>query len=67
MNTIVINQDNAISSVQKILKLISSGKRLEVRELNIWDNNPKIQRKLELAKKEYEKGNFIFWWIVENG
>ena len=66
MNTIIINQENAISSVQKILKLVSSGKRLEVREISIWDNNPKVKKSLERAKKEYEKGNFIFWWIVEN-
>jgi hypothetical protein len=31
MNTIVIDKDNTVKSFQKILKLISVGKRLEVR------------------------------------
>ena len=64
MNPIVIDKENALLSVQKIIKLVSSGKRLEVRELNIWDNNEKVRKNLAKAKKEYEKGNFILWWTV---
>lgn len=64
MNSIVIDKENALLSFQKIIKLVSSGKRLEVRELNIWDNNEKVRKNLAKAKKEYEKGNFVFWWTV---
>jgi len=57
MNTIVINQDNALISVQKIIKLVSSGKRLEVREIKD-DYNPKIRKSLDRALKEYKRGEF---------
>lgn len=64
MNTIVINKDNALSSVQKIIKLISSGKRLRVEEIK-EDYNPKIQKSLDRALKEYKRGEFTTLFVKE--
>jgi len=64
METILVNKENALLSVQKIIKLVSSGKKLEVREIKEHYNHEKIQKSLNRALKEYERWEFIFWWIV---
>jgi len=56
MNTIVINKENAISSVQEILVLISQWKTLEVKELDTYSE--KIEKSLNNAIKEYENWEY---------
>lgn len=58
MATIIIDKDNALVWVQKILKLVSAWKRLEVKV------NPKtlpeidIKKSYKKALKEYENGEY---------
>ena len=64
MATIIIDKNNALDWVQKILKLVSAWKRLEVTV------DPKILPKIDIKKsykkalKEYENGEFIYWGKV---
>lgn len=61
MATIIIDKDNALDSVQKILKLVSAWKRLEVKvESQKSKVLPKIdvQKSYKKALKEYENGEF---------
>lgn len=55
MNTIIIDKDNALLSFQKIIKLVSSGKRLELKikenDDNLFDDavkSNKIRSKLSI-------------------
>lgn len=65
MNPIVIDKENALISVQKIIKLVSSWRRLKVEEINEWDYNPKIQKSLDKALKEYESWDYSVRFIKE--
>lgn len=61
MATITIDKENALVSFQKIMKLVSSWKRLEVK---IDDKHEKIKKSYKNALKEYERWEFIYWWTV---
>ncbi|MDD3793610.1 MAG: hypothetical protein PHI37_02270 [Candidatus Gracilibacteria bacterium] len=57
MHPILVDKENALSSVQKIIKLVSSGKVLRIEEVK-KSPNPKMQKSLDNALKEYEKGEY---------
>ena len=65
MNTLIINKENALLSVQKIIKLVSSGKRLRVEEIKENYNHEKIKKSLDKALKEYENWEFQTLLIVK--
>ena len=58
MNTIIIDKDNALDWVQKILKLISAWKRLEVKVEAKNSSKTDIEKSYKKALKEYENGEF---------
>ncbi len=58
MTTIIIDKNNTLPAFQKIIKLISIWKRLEVKEIENENYNNKIQKKLDKAIKEYEKWEY---------
>ncbi len=56
MNPIVIDKENAISSIQEILILISKWKTLEVKEIDTYSE--KIEKSLNNAIKEHKNWEF---------
>lgn len=59
MNTIIIDKENALTSFQKLMKLVSSGKKLEV---TVKESVPKIniEKSYKQAMKDYKNGDFIY-------
>lgn len=57
MNTIIIDKENALTSFQKLMKLVSSGKKLEV---TVKEPVPKIniEKSYKQAMKDYENGDY---------
>jgi hypothetical protein len=56
MNTIIIDKENALDWFQKLMKLVLSWKKLEVKIKE--SKKTDIKASYENALKEYEKGEF---------
>ena len=63
MTTITIDKDNALDQFQKLMKLVSSWKRLEIKVQK--SKKLDIESSLNNAIKEYEKWEFITLFEVK--
>lgn len=58
MNTMIINQSNILENMQKILKLVSKWKELEIKIKDDKEVKINIQESYKQALKDYEEWNF---------